>query len=443
MNGDFIPDKVVGGRFKKGPGAFLSCKYKRQKWVGEGIFTRITGGYKPHLQRDTCVELKKAITDSTFEFDNVPTVGFKVVGYKTNYYGINEFNGMLNVILFDPRGFEVAISVEEFFNLLKITGGNMENSVLKNFECVYVWHPYSSRPHLISTLDPSYLKLKAESDAEIAFKDTTKYLTPTKLVVGACYEGTDNMPGKYVYCGKMDVISKACSNIAVGEESYDVLDILSKKQTDISGKNRLVFFKLGADGSPFVIKNGIAKCFVNSCSYDPKEYKMFDGSGDSTVENIMNAFAECPLFNKIDFARSFKDYEFMPQSMFNLVIHSSSCSSSIFWPYNVGNNRNIVMSAAHAHRPVEILVDSNWSTNVKRWIVYYVPTVDREHDFYSYGSKKHLVGTCEYCDDAIYNLVKPETPIIYYTSGRKMPQRYALFVKPKAFCHTRRYYSAT
>lgn len=444
---DFIPNTVVGGRMKNGNGAFLTCKYKMKKWVGEGVFTRITGGYKPHLQRDTTIELKKAIADSAFEFDNVPTSGFKFKGYALNYYSINEFNHRYNVLLTDPRGFDVAISSEEFFGILSLTGGNMRDFTIENFECVYAWNNVSSRTFLMSTSDPKYAKLKKQSEEDIAFKDNTKYITASKLEVGKCYEGSAFFKGKYVYCGKMDVLSDTARKIAIREQSYSIVDVLAKSSADETGKDKFVFYKLGENGDfhyskPFVSRSGISKCFIHETTWNPRDYKMFDGSGDCTLENIMNALAESPIFNKIDFVKSFRDTELMPRDLFSGALdgyhyNASHDKANAFWPYGIWSAKDVCMSRAFGNIPVKIVESNSFAS--KHFKVMKVCKIDDGSDrYYSYAEKE--LKMCAHCIDTLYQLVLPASPVIYYTSGKKMPQRYAMFFVPSEYMHTRSYY---
>ena len=100
---DFIPEKVTLGKFKDY--AFLTCKFNDEKWVSPSVFERLCG-YKPHTQRDSKKELKKAIFNVVDVIDNEPTKGFRFVSYGGNVYGISDFNDSGNVILRDPRGFD-------------------------------------------------------------------------------------------------------------------------------------------------------------------------------------------------------------------------------------------------------------------------------------------------------------------------------------------------
>lgn len=273
----FIPDKVVVGRAKKSsiPDlAYLTCKYKKTKWVGESIFTRITGGFKPHLQRDSSVELKKAIQNSIDVIDNVPTRGFSFVSHCANVYNMNEFYRLYNVVLRDPRGFSFAISTSEFFKLLDLAGGNLENGALNNIECVYVWNDYSSRPALMATSEAEYDISKKASEAILNYKDNTKFLTPSKLVEGKIYKGSDTMPGLWMYLGKRDVYSARCHYVAIAEQSYDVFDALASSITDETGRGRYIFYNLQSkeSHSPFEVKAGIAKCLEAEVDVNPENY---------------------------------------------------------------------------------------------------------------------------------------------------------------------------
>lgn len=80
-----------------------SCNWlKQNKWTDLGIFSRHCGGAKPHQQRNEEIQLKKDLGLLMEEIDNKPVEGFRLVD-------INEIQGIPCAILYDPRGFYIAI----------------------------------------------------------------------------------------------------------------------------------------------------------------------------------------------------------------------------------------------------------------------------------------------------------------------------------------------
>lgn len=455
MNIDFIPEKVVVGKSSKR--GWVSCRYKGQKWTGEGIFTRITGGFKPHLQRDNVKELKKAITASTEEFDNAPTKGFKLVGFPGmcqdgNLYSINEFNNRSNVILEDPRGFNIAISLREFFDLLAESDGTLKSNEFE-LELCYGWNAGNSRPSLISTKNAKYKKLLEESRKLLAAKDDTEYVTPAKLVAGKVYLNVNDSK-QYMYLGKMDVYSLRCQKASFGCGSYEYLELFQKDKLDTTGAERFVFYKLGATGvnnyytpvnDPYWCKAGISKTFVENT--DPiKASKMYDDPTKAcTFENIMENVSRNLLFNRIDFAGS-KKTESMPPEMFYARYGKEKSVSNIFWPESYFSDYLPVLD--RMDRQVVFKVDRPYSSSSNTtgnsvYSISHLKTWKERMSSYYCDERGTMIETfrCKSLSD-FYCVFLPRMLVIKLENGKTMLQAQAAgFQKPSFEKGIKGYYS--
>lgn len=181
---DFIPQKVYVGRFMHASAGidcgFVTCKHKESKWLWESVFSRLTGGFKPHVQRDAEVELTKTIHAAVGELDNAPEAGFKLVldarHELHNIYSIAEFKDASNWLVEDPRGFVVAVSRKEVMNILACNGGNIKDGVFAG-KCCYAFSTSAGRACLIPANDQAYEDVKAASDVTIKMHHDRAHLT--------------------------------------------------------------------------------------------------------------------------------------------------------------------------------------------------------------------------------------------------------------------------
>jgi len=318
---DYIPQRVHVGRFTKASTAldcgYVTCKYKEMKWIGESIFSRLTGGFAPHSQKNAEVELKKTIAAGVADLENVPMEGFKLIP-STDYdlhdiYGIQEFRSAYNILIEDPRGFVFAISRRELFNLLEHNGCNIADGVLKGKFC-YAFTNYTSRALLISEDDEDYANVKSNSDDIIAQHQNREHVLPSKLVIGKVYRADSNkLPkGLYMYLGKHDVYSPLLHDNAFSMKSYAPYEkLFASRPNDITSKHRSVLYYLGDDKNDFakasaatyVVKSSVSKMlFESDVEVDLTKMHMPDCPGsDCTYESICNDMKHNAMFNKIDF----------------------------------------------------------------------------------------------------------------------------------------------
>lgn len=357
---DYIPQKVYVGRFQiKGFAddcGFVTCKYKEHKWTGENIFSRLTGGYLPHAQRNAEVELNKAIMASVGDFDNVPTYGFKLLttyDYNVhNIYNIYEFRNSRNVLIQDPRGFVFAISSHELFDLLSINNVNIKDGVIAGKLC-YAFIAYSSRAFLISEDDSTYNAVKADSDNIIMLSTSKAHVKSSKFVVGKVYRGDVNRvsPGLYMYLGKHDVYSSYLHEEAVMSKSYTQFEDGDHQygfRRDLICKMRNVFYYLGDDNDSYAMKtpetyiskSNVSKMFFElDKEVDLTKLHMKDCPGsDCTYESICNDMKHNIMFHKLDFSANAKLVR-IPFEMFSLMFDKTSTSDDNisedlrFFPY--------------------------------------------------------------------------------------------------------------
>lgn len=127
------------------------------------------------------------------EYDNVPTEGFvlnkKVGGYDTGWNHRQTYTRV-----YDPRGFEFEITIENLLYILENTS-SIKGKGLEG-EFVYGWD--GKDLVLIPTSSPDYKQIE-DFNSIIHNKETIK---AKDLIVGATYLDKDNV--EYVYMGKFD-----------------------------------------------------------------------------------------------------------------------------------------------------------------------------------------------------------------------------------------------
>ena len=84
-----------------------SCRFMLNKWTDMNLFEKITG-FRPTNMVNKEKEIKKMLSGSVFEIENVPTSGFKLIDIQNNslYNHIGYLlYGKLFAYIYDPRGF--------------------------------------------------------------------------------------------------------------------------------------------------------------------------------------------------------------------------------------------------------------------------------------------------------------------------------------------------
>ena len=94
----YIPDTVQIGCTTKLPDRILksvcrtsemdrvgipSCRFMLNKWTDMNLFEKMTG-FRPTNMVNKEKEIKKMLTGSVFEIENVPTSGFKLIDVQNN-----------------------------------------------------------------------------------------------------------------------------------------------------------------------------------------------------------------------------------------------------------------------------------------------------------------------------------------------------------------------
>lgn len=126
------------------------------------------------------------------EFENKPTLGFVITGI-TDYYstGIGLNSKQAYCKIYDPRGFETHVYLENIIELIRNT--NCVKGYIEE-ELLYCWENGDIR--LLSTKSPSYISTKKMEEDRIKARISGKTLIP-----GLRYEIKGNSSGAY-YLGR-------------------------------------------------------------------------------------------------------------------------------------------------------------------------------------------------------------------------------------------------
>lgn len=179
---------------------YPSCKWlKEGKWTETSRFSRITGGYAPHQQRDAEKQLKKDLGMKIEEFNNEPLEGFQILKVHHGYASNDHF-----VTVKDPRGF--CLNLESDFIekvILKYHLGISGNGVIEG-KWFYLWkaeHFVGIRPEVdFNNVDVD------DQQLEVQHKKLKNYKIED-LVVGKVYDladasGDKNEIRRVVYLGQ-------------------------------------------------------------------------------------------------------------------------------------------------------------------------------------------------------------------------------------------------
>lgn len=313
----FFPKQVVAGFFE-GTKAFITCKDKQEKWIGIGVFKRLVG-YAPHEQRSSEIKLKKIINRATCIYDNEPTEGFKIVAFNTDCYDI-ALQDNEDVILEDPRGFSIAITKTNFYDILFDNKANIKDGVLAG-QYVYGFPSYGSRFALVPINSKLYIDNIEKCKAYYSELDNTKFLTKSKLQVGHVYTGSSSFSGKYMYLGTKNIYSRnyteKCICAAISQQkTSETLSISKNGCIDIDSYNKncytynrvrkdiMLFYRLDHKGkhSMFVELNSITRKLVaEDTNIDLSKYTFsFIDTVPATYENIKKYVDSSIRYNQID-----------------------------------------------------------------------------------------------------------------------------------------------
>jgi len=466
----FIPDKVVVGKFNANEqmgcsrdyrAGFVTCRFKHEKWVSPTVFERLCG-FKPNVQRDAEKELRKAIENAVDEIDNVPVAGFKIAGFHDNIYGYcsKDYDVVGDVILEDPRGFCIGVTLEEMFSLLDKAGGNLKGHAFESLKLAYGWGPSMSL-HLVSDADKWYEKAKAESQKKAKALRSIKSVKKAELVVGKAYKtfspDIKKVPipvGTYIYMGIHDTYSIKCHKNALKHGTYSHAAFIEDEaygrgdlgRSSTSGK--MVFYHVGAKWTgkpwsdidrqlPYYFRADISQIFESEVEIPKAE--MHNSSLLVTCENIKADMEKCLLFNKLslqplgyaDYSRSLFEtcYGYCNTQGLKLI-HSTErhpydtfpaelMSSPIFW--SPAKSDWIKLQTYSANR----------SQRTSDWVVKQSRQAPANSWSFSYHTRREELKSLSY--DKVYDLMKPQYMRLKLENGHELPEEQAChFADPRA-----------
>lgn len=420
----YVPNKITVGMFN-GTDGFVTCKYKGEKWLQVSIFERLCG-FKPHRQLSCEKEIKKALAGVVFEHDNVPTEGFKFCAADNDLYKLyHKWGSRGDVVLEDPRGFNIAITEDNFFSLLSSSGFNIKDRVILR-KLAYAWSDRDCRFLLVDAETDKFNKTQEASSKIIEAVDTMKYLTKKQLQVGHIY--LTKTGNKYMYLGEHPTYSGICHLNAYDNGCYS-LDTYLDDRTDMTRKNSIVLFKLDnktPNLNEYVLQSSCSKMFIKELDEDGSDYK-YRGI-TCTYENIKQDMAFQLLFNKLDFKRltycnnvtelvsldtfckvlfnKSYDQHLLPQRFFWRTSWFMSETYKYLKRYNTSfsNNDKIVFREYRS------------SSSNRWWSSSYLSSVEHEYDISDFRQA--------YAD------IKPLFNVLYFENGNKVRDYDALcFIK--------------
>ena len=300
MDYSYVPNKITVGMFN-GTDGFVTCKYKGEKWLQVSIFERLCG-FKPHRQLSCEKEIKKALAGAVFEHDNVPTEGFKFCAADNDLYKLyHKYGSRGDVVLEDPRGFNIAITEDNFFGLLSSSGFSMKDRAILR-KLAYAWSDRDCRFLLVDAETDKFNKTQDASNKIIKAVDATTYLTKKQLQIGHIY--LTKTGEKYMYLGEHPTYSGRCHLNAYDNGCYSLETYLADR-TDMTRENPIVLFRLSCktphQPCEYVLQSSCSKLFTEELDEDGSAYRYRDIA--CTYENIKQDMAFQPLFNKLDFKR--------------------------------------------------------------------------------------------------------------------------------------------
>ena len=411
--------------------AFVSCHYKYDKWCNVAIFERLCG-FKPHAQRDPEKMLKKTIFNAVETIDNTPVSGFSFVDFNKDLYGLyyHSYN-CTDIVLQDPRGFNVAITAENFWNMMKCAGMNMKDGKIIDHKFAYAWIGNGSRFLIVDAESDDFVKCKAESDKYKDKIDNKRYLTKKQLEVGKTYLGSELMKGKYVYLGEMPIYETYYHENALKNKAYEDIEkyVIHKEYGDKTAVSRLVFYKLDDAYTPFCFLSSISKKIEKEIDEDLSQHKMHDDNEKcvslTAIQEIMTTSLQ---FNKIDL-NTVKDdnLKLYPFEDFKAILN-----------YSYGHNNDFDASPycdMYANY-CKLYVDSHVEVKDKLHASYMPSAFNSQHLYltgYCKIRKEHdRISNClYYCNDFVlanvhddkvaYDLLQPKVIDMKYENGKDVP----------------------
>ena len=118
-----------------------SCRFMLNKWTDMNLFERMTG-FRPTNMVNKEKEIKKMLSGSVFEIENVPTSGFKLIDIQNNsLYPLAGFlsYGRVFAYIYDPRGFIFCIEFSYFWKTLVRNNISIEHDNTISGRFLYSW----------------------------------------------------------------------------------------------------------------------------------------------------------------------------------------------------------------------------------------------------------------------------------------------------------------
>ena len=449
---DFVPSDVVLGMFD-GDYAFVTCKYKYDKWLALSIFKRICG-YAPHDQRDSEMQLKKTIYNAVSTIANEPVEGFKYVDHNENLYSLTYHDEECHdMTIEDPRGFKVSVTAENFYYMLEKCGFNMKNGVFAGHKFAYAWIDKDSRFMIVDAESDKFKKIREESIALKDKVDNKKFLTKSKLEVGKVYKGTEKMPGKWVYLGTHDVYDSRYHLNALNNSEFRYLtkeEVKAKSKIDSNvaeflKEKRVVFYNLEGKGDkmPYLMLSSLSKhidCEVNEDL--TKHMMLHNGVFPATYENLAADMSKNPLFNMIDLSTYKPHAKKLSIEEFNKLFaamysnHVKYHSIKTLFPFECGYSYSDcpkVWSNVY-NRVVELHLGStyynsgnnNWSMSIRK--------IDDSDNYWRSRDNKTLKdigGKGPDDTEELYRAIDPYVPTAKYISGIDVPDLVMVYLCKK------------
>ena len=429
---DFVPQEVTLGNFNGG-NAFVTCKYKYDKWQNVAVFERLCG-YKPHTQLDPEKQLKKIIYNAVGSISNDPICGFTFVDYNNDLYNLY-YHNCTDVVLQDPRGFNVAISQHNFWYMIDCAGNSMKNGEIDH-KFAYAWSANANRFLLVDAETEEFRKCKEKSDTYKIKIDNNIYLTKSRLEVGKVYKGSDKFAGKYIYLGEMPIYGIRYHEDAIKNLDYkDLTEYCSNKHySDATAAKRLVFYDLQNNDAPFAFKNSISKLIEKEIEEDLSKYMMFNDSTKTlSLEALKDFMSTCLYFNKIDmktfqenakkcsfelfekmvFKNNNRDFDIYPYSKYN--IHNCS-----FYVHRCSNSNGLYYNNAYVNISANTYNATSFSiADVRRNYSY-------SYSYYNHYSVQHLDETSI---ETLYNMLNPTLATAKFENGKAVSDIYMLLLQ--------------
>lgn len=225
-----------------------SCKFMMNKWTDMNLFEKMTR-FRPTNMIDKEKEIKKMLTGSVFEIENVPTSGFKLVDVKNNtlYPQANYMSyGKTYAYIYDPRGFVFSILIADFWKSLIKNNISIDSDKTISGRFAYGWYqeyPGASNIDLRlinenDMISTSEYDVKKESDIMDGRKEKPG-IKSKDFVPGTVYDYNNNgIIERVLYVGKYNMYSltalKNFYNQIFGGKLFDVWESCSSMRTSYS-----------------------------------------------------------------------------------------------------------------------------------------------------------------------------------------------------------------